>query len=859
MYKISILLHIFKQLITIYKKSGWNYTKQKLYDYFLLLINKNPTTFYSPKYAILEKFNNNHSYSLESLSLSHYWKVSLNNLNQISSDLRKFKVLLVCLSKQNISKQLKLILSRISDQVTVIEINNLAIYYKRLLEYNFILLDKISINYQMRIFLRDAQCNYIPVMLWQDQNAEENYVNDLEYITNYSIGCDQKIIVISKQYILNNNKKITISPEINSIKFNQLLSEMTHKYKKKYLPKVTALCIIKKGFNNYKNILEFYSKQSYIGDIELVLIDTQIESDNIKYYDFVREVNSLDNYKLLKVKNDLSFYQTLNEGLESATGKIIFIHSAVTTDYNLITNHVAAHSFDDCDISVDYFFTKSNYQEEYLLSKISHINQANFLSFSNSNIGIKKNSLLPEKFDTNFLGQDPLFLGLLDLGYILYKQGKRFKFVSTELSNNDIYNKHQILSLSSFKNFLYLLKKHPYLKLVCRRWTLFNYYKLINDIPDYDHKSKEHLESLLNIKNISPLLIDSEKKKSLKVLTYPWHIPHQYEIYKLPYHFTLITDLGSGISRGWNLGQRPIPNNVRFKSIKDIDINDFDLAILHFDENVLAPENTHGAVGFNWGKSFRYFKDNINLPKIAICHGTPQFYGQYNLNYQKYNLMEEIAEQKQKLVKYLDNILTITNSHQANKEWNFKNTKVIWHGFDPLEFPETTYSKGILTPFGRPMISRPHYRGYYVFKEVFKNFPDEFAPSVLNVKEPHILYQGNQYAYAKFRNYVDDIRQYSIYFNPTIRSPMPRSRGEAMICGLVNVSLKNHDVDLFIENGVNGFYSEEPEELRDILLYLMKNPQQAENIGNKGRKLAMDIFNYDRFLQNWTNTINEVV
>ena len=47
-------------------------------------------------------------------------------------------------------------------------------------------------------------------------------------------------------------------------------------------------------------------------------------------------------------------------------------------------------------------------------------------------------------------------------------------------------------------------------------------------------------------------------------------------------------------------------------------------------------------------------------------------------------------------------------------------------------------------------------------------------------------YVGNAYALAKFRRYVDELRRYSVYFNPTLRSPMPRARGEPMMCGVVH-------------------------------------------------------------------------
>ena len=94
-----------------------------------------------------------------------------------------------------------------------------------------------------------------------------------------------------------------------------------------------------------------------------------------------------------------------------------------------------------------------------------------------------------------------------------------------------------------------------------------------------------------------------------------------------------MTGTGSGMCDEWDYGQRPLPDNARFRALDDIDSRDYDLAILHFDENVLAPENTNGVIGTEWGAAFRLFREQIDLPKVAICHGTPQFYGQYNFEY----------------------------------------------------------------------------------------------------------------------------------------------------------------------------------------------------------------------------------
>jgi glycosyltransferase involved in cell wall biosynthesis len=309
----------------------------------------------------------------------------------------------------------------------------------------------------------------------------------------------------------------------------------------------------------------------------------------------------------------------------------------------------------------------------------------------------------------------------------------------------------------------------------------------------------------------------------------------------------------------WELGQRPHPRNAHFARFADIDPRQYDLAILHFDENVLAPENTNGVIGPDWGAAFRFFRENVKLPTIAVCHGTPQFKGQYNFNYDKPDLLQTIEAERARLADYLRDAHVVCNSYQAQAEWQFHRSSVIWHGFDPTEFPPGTYERGILSPLGPLVLSRPHYRGYFLYQKVFAGCRDELRPETLRVPEPHPAYAGNAYAIAKFRRYVDEIRRYSVYFNPTLRSPMPRARGEPMMCGVTTVSADNHDVSRFIDQGVDGFYANDAGELREQLRFLVRNPDAARRMGAAARAKALQVFHIERYLAQWSELIREVV
>lgn len=344
------------------------------------------------------------------------------------------------------------------------------------------------------------------------------------------------------------------------------------------------------------------------------------------------------------------------------------------------------------------------------------------------------------------------------------------------------------------------------------------------------------------------------RPRPLRILTYRWHVPHQYELFKLGAEFTLLTDLGESSCRWWDLGQRPFPENARFARWDEIDLEQFDLALLHFDEHILDVSDKDPAVGSDWGKSFRFLLSALTIPRIAICHGTPTAPDAL--------AGPESAEaHRQTLVNLLGDTPVVVNSHQAHSEWRFRHARVIWQGFDPGEFPERPpldrQAARILTLPHSAYALRPRYHGAELLEIVRSRVPVAFEQ--LSVPEPDLLLNGDAYARAKFAHYIATLHRYAIYFNPTLHSPMPRTRGEAMLCGLATVSATSHDVDLFINNGINGFHANSADELAEQIRYLLDNQEHAGKIARAGRATGIELFGIERFLDNWRHLIRDTI
>jgi hypothetical protein len=347
--------------------------------------------------------------------------------------------------------------------------------------------------------------------------------------------------------------------------------------------------------------------------------------------------------------------------------------------------------------------------------------------------------------------------------------------------------------------------------------------------------------------------------RRLRILTYHWHTAYQYELFKLPHEFTLARGIGLPFNDAWEHEIRPMPANVRFAHARDLRLADYDLAIVPFDENVLAPENCCGAVPPGWGRCFSWIMRQP-LPKVGVCHGTPQFYGQYDIAYSLPDLMQVREPERQALVRAVGEMPVVCNSHQSQPEWGFARSYVIWHGFDPDEFsPGATGGTGIITLRESALRSRPFYNGYFLWRDTVAKLERPAWLRVTATPCPERLLQSNEaYAWAKFENYKKTLRSAAVYFNPTLRSPMPFSRTEAMFCGLVPVTTSHHDTAMFIQHGINGFVADDATAMAESLTYCMKNPEKTRSIGMQARKTASDVFHSRRFLSEWQNLLQTV-
>lgn len=96
-----------------------------------------------------------------------------------------------------------------------------------------------------------------------------------------------------------------------------------------------------------------------------------------------------------------------------------------------------------------------------------------------------------------------------------------------------------------------------------------------------------------------------------------------------------------------------------------------------------------------------------------------------------------------------------------------------------------------------------------------------------------------------------------IFLNTSTISPVPTSLLEAMACGCAIVTTATCMIPEIIKDGVNGYISNDENQLQSSIQNLLHNPGLAKELGENARQTILEKFNEDSFVGNWNNIFNK--
>lgn len=704
-----------------------------------------------------------------------------------------------------------------------------------------------------------------------------------------------------------------VAREVHEI-YNSLVGGTLRKHSRKWIYsepnrnkvntiKLSVITILYRKDQELPYFLDSMSRQTFSLPYEIIFIDDCDPGEGgsiVEEYEKVCMMqpyrNHLMSIRLIRNESNIGNCASRNLGIKAADGDILVVVDAdCLFGKDFLQYHYDAHISDLCDVAIGpkgietrdqhplHILNICEISKDFALSNASPQDKFNDNSFINTvtrNFSIAKKFLCKVKeplFDTNFSYSSSPSSGFgwedVELGVRLKKLGARFSFLDNTFSIHishppTVENKDK--PFRSLLNFDRLLSKHPELPDIVSLWFAFTSNAILKWCEKVDPERANIDQLCSKFKNISSANAyaglaatwsQSRSIEKLRIATYRWHCPHQYELFKVGAQFSLINGLGHRFFDDWEYRKRPMPLNARFVSKSDFVDHDYDLAIIHFDENVLNPELCNGYVPDEWGNGFKLLAESSIKRKIFLCHGTPQFEGQYNPDIRSIDKPSILAESMARIKSVIGNNLVVCNSHQAQQEWGFSNSVVIWQGFTPSDYsilsrePASNKQLRVLSLPTSALKARPIYNGYQNFIDLRQLLNDKSHITIdtLQVENPPGIFMDNssEWAQVKYQFYIKNLSSYDVYLNTTVRSPMPRTRGEAMMAGLCTISFRNHDIDQIIENGIDGFVVDSAEDAAEIILMLQDDHITLARIQNASRRKALSVFGQGRYLREW--------
>lgn len=312
--------------------------------------------------------------------------------------------------------------------------------------------------------------------------------------------------------------------------------------------------------------------------------------------------------------------------------------------------------------------------------------------------------------------------------------------------------------------------------------------------------------------------------RPLRLFGTPWHVAHQHELMKIPEtKWTFLINP----TRNWGEVARPQPENLSWAAHYDEGM--YDIAILHIDQQCV-----HEQIGK--GKLFREMNAMINdIPKILINHGTPFWPEMYGSD-------EIITKMREMIGSLVDTC--VVNSKRASEMWGF-GTPII-HGMESEEWFDLPKEQRIVTCISPGGLDK------YYNRDLLRSV-QELLNEKHHIRHCHITVDMKPRSFEEYRRFLGSSL---IYFNPTLESPMPRARTEALLSGACVVTLNNHDIGEYLEDGVSAvFVKNNPYDCVEKLAELFYDYPRAIEIGKRGREVAQKHFSKENFQKQWESLL----
>lgn len=190
----------------------------------------------------------------------------------------------------------------------------------------------------------------------------------------------------------------------------------------------------------------------------------------------------------------------------------------------------------------------------------------------------------------------------------------------------------------------------------------------------------------------------------------------------------------------------------------------------------------------------------------------------------------------------------ISEYSRAKWGWKPEDALVVHHGIDTELFKpasEETLKRvpkvSQLLSVVNDWVNRNWCCGWELYQQIVKDLPVKILGDTPGISKPA----------SSTQDLVEWYQVSSIFLNTSLISPVPTALMEAMACGCACVSTATCMIPEIIEHGVDGFLSNDPQELRKYCQLLLNDHKLASKMGQAARNKIVEHFHLDRFVKDW--------
>jgi len=308
--------------------------------------------------------------------------------------------------------------------------------------------------------------------------------------------------------------------------------------------------------------------------------------------------------------------------------------------------------------------------------------------------------------------------------------------------------------------------------------------------------------------------------KTYNILTFPTHERYESQLAKTGHNFY---SFNLEKMKKWNKDQIKPPKN--YYILPEGELCEF----INYDFILVQSK-------FWQFQAAQQINERLGIPIVVLEHTLPT--------------PQTIPEKHIEAMRTMVGDMNIFISEYSQKAWDIKApSHVIHHGIDADTFRSYNIprSNEILT-VANDFVNRDYCLNYKGWKRVTDGLNTKLVGDT----------SGLSVAAASTAELVMDYNTCGIYFNSSTLSPIPTSLLEAMSCGCAIVSTATCMIPEVIENGHNGFISNDENELKEYIKLLLSDSEKRKAIGTAARNTILEKFSEEKFVQKWNEVFNSI-